>query len=83
MITAFSGNVHEVFTGVMIRSHDDEIVFVERTKVEFWPLSKEEIDWYVNRTIKQVHTAFKVLGQCLLSKLSAITTPLWDCPFRV
>lgn len=47
MITAFSGNVHEVFTGVMIRSHDDEIVFVERTKVEFWPLSKEEIDWYV------------------------------------
>ncbi|MBT2214635.1 septum formation inhibitor Maf [Virgibacillus dakarensis] len=48
MIASFSGNVHEVFTGVMIRSHDDEIVFVERTKVEFWPLSKEEIDWYVS-----------------------------------
>lgn len=48
MITKLSGNIHEVFTGVMIRSIDDEIVFVERTKVEFWPLTKEEIDWYVS-----------------------------------
>ncbi|WP_164667310.1 Maf family protein [Virgibacillus doumboii] len=48
MITAFSGNEHDVFTGVMIRSLDNEIIFVERTKVEFWPLSKEEIDWYIS-----------------------------------
>lgn len=48
MISALSGNVHEVFTGVLIRSSDREVVFAERTEVEFWPLSKEEIDWYIS-----------------------------------
>ncbi|WP_106498370.1 Maf family protein [Lentibacillus sp. Marseille-P4043] len=48
MITTLSGNVHEVFTGVMIRSFDHEIIFVEKTKVEFWQLSKDEIDWYIS-----------------------------------
>ncbi|WP_087973263.1 Maf family protein [Oceanobacillus rekensis] len=48
MISKLSGVIHEVFTGVMIRSIDLEKVFVERTKVEFWPLSEEEIEWYVS-----------------------------------
>ncbi|RDW15937.1 Maf family protein [Oceanobacillus chungangensis] len=48
MLSALSGDVHEVFTGVMIRSVDEEIVFVERTKVEFWQLTKEEIEWYIS-----------------------------------
>ncbi|GAB3044485.1 Maf family protein [Virgibacillus ainsalahensis] len=48
MIKKLSGAVHEVFTGVMIRSSDNERVFVEQTKVEFWPLTEEEIDWYVS-----------------------------------
>lgn len=47
MISALSGDMHEVFTGVMIRSLDEEITFVERTKVEFWPLSEAEINWYI------------------------------------
>lgn len=48
MISKLSGHVHEVFTGVMLRSLGSEKVFVERTKVEFWPLSEEEIDWYIS-----------------------------------
>lgn len=48
MISKLSGHVHEVFTGVMLRSLGSEKVFVERTKVEFWPLPEEEIDWYVS-----------------------------------
>lgn len=48
MLSKLSGNVHEVLTGVMIRSINDEIVFVEQTKVEFWPLSNKEINWYVS-----------------------------------
>ncbi|WP_067727668.1 Maf family protein [Oceanobacillus damuensis] len=48
MISALSGSIHEVFTGVMIRSINDRKVFVERTKVEFWPLSEEEIEWYLS-----------------------------------
>lgn len=48
MISALSGDVHDVFTGVMIRSDHEERVFVERTKVVFWPLTPEEIEWYVS-----------------------------------
>ncbi len=47
MISALSGEVHDVYTGVMIRSLKNETVFVERTKVEFWPLTNEEIEWYL------------------------------------
>ncbi|MBP2076848.1 Maf family protein [Oceanobacillus polygoni] len=48
MISALSGDVHDVFTGVMIRSCKERTVFVERTRVEFWPLSTNEIEWYVS-----------------------------------
>ncbi|MEC2158022.1 Maf family protein [Virgibacillus halodenitrificans] len=46
MISALSGDIHEVFSGVMIRSQTEEVIFTVCTKVEFWPLSKEEIEWY-------------------------------------
>ncbi|GIO25610.1 Maf family protein [Ornithinibacillus bavariensis] len=47
MLRSLSGNVHEVYTGVMIRSLTKEISFVERTMVEFWPLEIEEIKEYI------------------------------------
>jgi len=47
MITALNGNIHEVFTGVMIRAKEKEILFVEKTEVQFWPLSSEEIESYI------------------------------------
>lgn len=50
MITSLSGEEHEVYTGVMIRSSEKEVVFVEQTKVEFWPLSEDEINWYISTT---------------------------------
>lgn len=48
MLASLSGNVHDVYTGVTIRSITDELTFVERTKVEFWPLEKGEIEKYVS-----------------------------------
>ncbi|TXL67496.1 septum formation inhibitor Maf [Cerasibacillus terrae] len=48
MISRLSGSVHEVFTGVMIRSTEESKIFVERTMVEFWPLKEDEIDWYLS-----------------------------------
>lgn len=48
MISSLSGNTHDVYTGVMIRSVDQEHIFVEQTQVEFWPLSDVEIDWYIH-----------------------------------
>ncbi|MFD2656736.1 Maf family protein [Gracilibacillus thailandensis] len=47
MIEAMSGKTHEVYTGVMLRSAEQEVVFVENTKVEFWPLTEEEIISYI------------------------------------
>jgi septum formation protein len=48
MITMLSGSTHKVYTGVMIRSFKSEVILVEKTEVEFWPLSKSEIEWYVS-----------------------------------
>lgn len=48
MLATLSGKTHDVYTGVMIRSVNDEILFVERTEVEFWPLTDADIHWYLS-----------------------------------
>lgn len=48
MISTLSGSKHEVYTGVMIRSAESEIILVEKTEVEFWPLSQPEMEWYIS-----------------------------------
>ncbi len=47
MLSALSGNVHEVYTGVMLKTRYIERVFTVKTDVVFWPLSNEEIDHYI------------------------------------
>ena len=49
MLSFLSGKVHSVLTGVSIIYSDDEDAdtFISETKVEFYPLSEEEIDAYV------------------------------------
>ncbi len=47
MIRSLSGTIHEVYTGVAMRSKEQEKVFVEKTVVEFWPIAKTEIERYV------------------------------------
>lgn len=47
MISRLSGESHEVYTGVFMRSHQQVIPFVEKTVVEFWPLEEAEIRQYV------------------------------------
>ncbi|GAB3807051.1 Maf family protein [Virgibacillus kimchii] len=49
MISLLSGDVHDVYTGVVLRSHEKEISFVERTEVAFRKLSRNEIEWYVSK----------------------------------
>ncbi len=48
MLSALSGQMHEVITGVCILSREKELVFSETTKVYFNKLSKEEIEFYVD-----------------------------------
>jgi len=47
MLSALSGQMHEVVTGVCILSKEKEVVFSEKTKVYFNELRKEEIEFYV------------------------------------
>lgn len=48
MLTALSGKMHEVITGVCILSKQKEILFSETTKVYFNELKREEIEFYVD-----------------------------------
>ena len=48
MIKSLSGKVHSVFTGVCAMGNGFSLTFAEETKVEFYPLSDEEINEYIN-----------------------------------
>ncbi|HLR71841.1 MAG TPA: Maf family protein [Pseudogracilibacillus sp.] len=50
MLTTLSGKRHDVYTGVSIRTNKQQLSFVEQTEVEFYPLTDEEITWYVATT---------------------------------
>lgn len=47
MLKKLSGKIHSVFTGVTLIKKDKEITFAEETKVEFYPLTDEEIKDYI------------------------------------
>lgn len=47
MLRELSGNRHEVFTGVCLKSKRKEIAFAARTEVFFRELTEGEIDYYV------------------------------------
>ncbi len=49
MITSLSGNTHQVFTGVCLRSRSKRSSFFAGTDVTFSRLDKEEIESYVTR----------------------------------
>lgn len=48
MIKMLSGRVHSVFTGVCAIGNGISMTFAEETKVEFYPLSDDEINEYIN-----------------------------------
>lgn len=48
MIKSLSGRVHSVFTGVCAVGNGVSLTFAEETKVEFYPLSEDEINEYIN-----------------------------------
>lgn len=48
MLSNLSGDKHDVYSGVAIVSKDKKISFVEKTTVEFWPLTEAEIHAYIS-----------------------------------
>lgn len=49
MLQSLSGDSHQVYTGVCLRTDSRSIHFMECTQVYFRDLSKWEIDYYVDR----------------------------------
>ncbi|SDK40862.1 Maf family protein [Sediminibacillus albus] len=47
MLSRLNGDTHEVFTGVSIRSYEEEIVFAVCTRVRFWYMSTAELVAYI------------------------------------
>jgi septum formation protein len=48
ILSKLSGKKHLVITGVCILFNDKEIVFADTTEVEFNPLTRKQIDFYVD-----------------------------------
>jgi septum formation protein len=49
ILMALSGEKHLVITGVVIRKGDVEIAFSDTTEVEFYDLTAEQIEFYVDK----------------------------------
>jgi septum formation protein len=48
ILTKLSGKKHQVITGVVIIHEEGEIAFIDKTDVEFYPLTIEQIEYYVD-----------------------------------
>ena len=48
-LSRLSGQHHKVITGVVIVKDDEEISFADTTDVAFHPLTREQIEFYVDR----------------------------------
>jgi len=48
MLYCLSGRSHEVYTGVCLRTRENEYSFTEQTTVHFTILSDKEIDYYID-----------------------------------
>lgn len=47
MLRLLAGRGHQVLTGVVLRDDSRELSGVETTWVEFAPMTREEVEWYV------------------------------------
>ncbi|MEG1427449.1 MAG: Maf family protein [Oscillospiraceae bacterium] len=48
MLAALSGKTHSVYTGVALRNQGGCRTFYEETQVTFYPLTPDEIEWYID-----------------------------------
>ncbi|MCC7297008.1 MAG: septum formation protein Maf [Bacteroidia bacterium] len=47
MLSKLNGNMHEVYTGVCLKTANKERVFYQKSEVYFYPLSDNEIQYYI------------------------------------
>ena len=48
MLKKLSGNTHEVYTGITLKTSTKTTTLTDKAEVEFMPISSEENDFYIN-----------------------------------
>lgn len=79
-----SGNVHQVITGVCLRSISKEVVFSGVSKVHMNELSEEEIDYYIKNfqpfDKAGAYAIQEWIGLCKISKIEGVYSNIVGLP---
>ena len=78
MLTMLQGQTHSVYTGVTLLEEGKQTTFAEETKVTMYPMTEEEIRWYVGtKEPMDKAGAYGIQGLCARF-VKEILTMLWD-----
>lgn len=87
MLRALSGRMHQVFTGVCLLSAHREVVFTGESRVYFYPLSDEEIDYYVhNYEVLDKAGSYAVqewIGLCCIERIEGSYSNIMGLPMEL
>ena len=84
ILSALSGKMHKVITGVCLLSKDKEVVFSAVSKVYFDPLSKEEIDFYITHFQPYdkagAYAIQEWIGLCRINRIEGLYSNIMGLP---
>ena len=84
MLTALSGKMHQVITGVCLWTQDKEVLFSEPAKVYLNELSPEEIDYYIKKYKPYdkagAYAIQEWIGHCKIEKIEGTYTTIMGLP---
>lgn len=87
MLTGLSGKMHQVITGVCLLSGEKEKTFSSVSKVFFEPISREEINYYIDR-FKPFDKAGSYaiqewIGLCKISRIEGTYSNIMGLPVHL
>ena len=87
ILKALSGSIHEVITGVCLKSVNKEITFAGVSKVHFQPLSLAEIEYYIDRFEPYdkagAYAIQEWIGLCKISKIEGTYSNIMGLPMEL
>lgn len=87
ILTALSGNMHRVITGVCLKSSTQEKVFSGISKVYFDTLSPEEIDFYIKKYQPYdkagAYAIQEWIGLCKIKKIEGTYSNIMGLPVQM
>lgn len=81
MLRMLQGQTHSVYTGVTLLEEGKQTTFAEETKVSMYPMTEEEIAWYVStKEPMDKAGAYGIQGLCarFVEKIQGDYNKWWD-----